>query len=102
MQKLKILLKAYPKHPKEYGILREENWERLAWEIMTEHIKAPLRYLKHFTESEWIDTSDKDGVYISTSSDLNFKKHVDDLKIPLGVLSYYVVVYIEDMESGVP
>ncbi len=96
MQKLKILLKAYPKHPKEYGIFREENWERLAWEKMTEQIKAPLRYLKHFIESEWVDTSSVDGFYKFRSRDCPL------VDIPYGTLSYYAIVYVEDMESGAP
>jgi hypothetical protein len=102
MHKLKILLKVYPKHPKEYGILLEENWERLAWEKMTEQIRPSLRYLKHFIESKWIDTSDKDGVYVCTSGDPDFKTYVDKLKIPLGTLSYYAIVYVEDMGLGTP
>lgn len=104
MQKLKILLKHYPKHPKEYGKLREPNWEKLAWDKMAEQITPSLKfkYLQHFIESKWVDTSDKDGVYISTSDNPDFKKDVDYMKIPLGTLSYYVVVYVEDMGLGAP
>lgn len=100
MQQLRILLRNYPKHPKNYGILCEPNWERMVWEKMAEQIKAPLRYLKHFIESEWVDTSDKDGMHICTDDNSVFKQQVDDLKIPLGTLSYYVIVYVEDMESN--
>lgn len=84
------LLKVYDKHPKDYGILLPPNWERLAWEVMERELDDTKRYVKHFVETEWEDTSDVDGFYKFRDSEC------PSADIPYGNLRYYVVIYYEE------
>ena len=84
MQEHKFLLGAHHKVPKGYAILQEPDYERLAWVKMQKNIKSSERYLKHFIEREWIDTSAKDGMHVT-----------GELKIPLGDLNVYLIVYTD-------
>lgn len=100
MKKQKFLLKTYTKHPKGYGILTPPNYERMTWEKMEQELSAEQKYLKHFIEEEWVDTSEKNGVHVCTDKDPHFKKQVDDLQIPLGELRIYLIVYTEEQQEN--
>ena len=89
MHKHIFLLTTHLKQPENYGLMITPDFERLAWVKMKEEIKAPLKYLKHFIESEWIDTSSTDGFYNFGTQDC------PSTEIPYGILSYYLIVYTE-------
>ena len=89
MKEHKFLLTTHPKHIKNYTLMNPPNYERLAWLKMKEEIKAPLKYLKHFIESEWVDTSSIDGFYTFRS------ESCPAADIPYGILSYYLILYTE-------
>jgi len=93
MQEHKFLLTTYPKHPKNYALMTSPDFERLAWVKMTEEIKPPLKYLKHFIESEWVDTSSVDGFYKFDGKDCS------PANIPYGTLVYYLIVYTEEASN---
>lgn len=88
MKKRKFLLTTHHKHPKDYDLISPPDYEKMAWERMLQEIPRSGRYLKHFIEDEFVDTSDKDGFYTVSP----------DLEIPLGELRIYLIVYAEDIK----
>lgn len=88
MKEYKFLLKQFPKHPKNYGIIDTNNYQRLSWQKMAEELPQNEKYLNYFIEEEWIDTSDKDGFFIPFVDN-------QSLKIPYGTLTKWLYVYTE-------
>ena len=83
MEKITLKLAEYPDHPRGYGLLCPPS-EDAEWALMTQELPSTVKYLKHFRRTGWEATS---GTY---SPEFN-----PDLIIPLGLLTYYVDVYVD-------
>jgi len=84
MKKITIVLKKYRKHPENYGVLTQLDWDQLAWRAIKDTLGDNDKYLNHFINSRWRDTSKVDGFH-----------KVNGTKIPYGVLTYTLDIYFE-------
>ena len=74
----------YEDHPQGYGLLSPPT-DQDVWKVIYETIPEDKEYLKHFVVQGW-EKYDDDRYYVPSFG---------GLKIPTGVLVYYVNIYVQ-------
>jgi hypothetical protein len=83
MEKITCKLAEYVNSPQGYGLLFPPT-ENDIWACILINTPKDKKYIKYIIKSEWIN--DESGTYTPEHT---------DLQIPLGVLTYWLDIYIQ-------